>query len=327
MVENKKNGDSEVLNKFLEKLTRKLGEIAILIHLSQTPEGDHAYNIRGKASEILFQRKKKSLEFIEKHLETIKQLEAFSKFRETESEKVRRIREEIENSLENCPVLKFNPHIQNILTREKEENLQQDVKYIMKKIESFEIAKSELESLTMIWGNVSSIYPAIEYLEKNGFIIFTKESSEGGRLKKIYEITELGKKALSLAILSLVDITSFIYRLEGKKIFFKEARRSMININPFGKLFHDLIHDLPKEFRRKVLIKGKRHSDRPFTRMMNEHGLPFPNPHLLIQHPELISKFLEQIDSDSERALTKALLKTKLNDYIKKASQVLEELK
>ena len=59
MVENKKNGDSEVLNKFLEKLTRKLGEIAILIHLSQTPEGDHAYNIRGKASEILFQRKKK----------------------------------------------------------------------------------------------------------------------------------------------------------------------------------------------------------------------------------------------------------------------------
>lgn len=57
--------------------------------------------------------------------------------------------------------------------------------------------ESEHKNHSLVWGGLSygSIYPRLQKLEKDG-LIYTYESEDGGRKKKIYELTEKGWEAL-----------------------------------------------------------------------------------------------------------------------------------
>ena len=57
------------IRKYEERFIRKIGEIAILIHLAKSPEGSHAYELRSKASEIIFERKKVGSKYLQQILD------------------------------------------------------------------------------------------------------------------------------------------------------------------------------------------------------------------------------------------------------------------
>ena len=78
--------DESIISKYEEKLARRLGEIAILIHLARSPEGSHAYEIRSKASDILFENRRKGIDFIHNHLKVLQDLKKLYSITDTESE-------------------------------------------------------------------------------------------------------------------------------------------------------------------------------------------------------------------------------------------------
>ena len=58
--------NNQTINKYEDRFVRRLGEVAILLHLAKSPEGAHAYEMRTKASEIMFQQRKKGIRFFHK---------------------------------------------------------------------------------------------------------------------------------------------------------------------------------------------------------------------------------------------------------------------
>ncbi len=316
----------DTATKFEEKLARRLGEIAILVHLARTEEGDHAYEIRSKASDILFYQKRKGIEFVENHLGHLLEIRHLAKKMVIDSEEYNKKKLEIEESLEKCLILKLNPNISKILNRDTSISIEQELEYLDGIIANFEHTKYEIESTTEIWSNISGIYPAIDSLEKNGLIELKAENIDGGRLKKIYGITAVGRKALNISILSMTDITSFIFRAEAHNVMGKEHSDFGV-VNPFRLLFRKLANDIPLEQRKKIMIRRGKHKRRPYTHMMMEHGLPLPNIHFLLQQPEMIPQFLEGLESEEERKLTKEFLKTKLSEHKDEITKILEKIK
>ncbi len=154
-----------------------------------------------------------------------------------------------------------------------------------------------------------------------------KEDIEGGRLKKIYGITELGTKALNRSILSLIDVTSFIFHIEMHSVIGKEDKAKFEIINPFRDLFRKLANEIPPEKRKKLIIKRGKHHKGPFSRMMVQHGLSIPNPRFLIQKPEIIPHFLNQIENEDEKNITIEFLKKQLKEHRDMINKALEELK
>ncbi len=175
--------------KFEEKLARKLGEVAILLHLSRSPEGSHAYEMRPKVSEILFNKQKKGLEFLKHHYDALCFFKDFVANYEPDSEDYDFKHRKVAESIEEHPIFKFNPHIQNMLHRKNIEKLEKDLEYLNDILKSFEKTIKDMKGHTTVWSNISGIYPAIDSLENSNLIKFSREDSEGGRLKKIYEIT------------------------------------------------------------------------------------------------------------------------------------------
>ena len=110
--------ENDAVSKFGEKLARRLGEIAILLHLARHPEGDHAYEIRSKASDILFMQKRKSIDFVNNLLEITDELHTFATEENIGTHEYEEKKEKLEELLEKCPIFKFNPHFIKILTKD-----------------------------------------------------------------------------------------------------------------------------------------------------------------------------------------------------------------
>jgi len=321
----KKQTLESAATKFEEKLARKLGEVAILMHLSRSPEGSHAYEMRSKVSEILFNKQKKGLEFLQYHYDELCLFKDFIENYEPDSEDYDYQHQKIARSIEEHPIFKFNPHIQNLLDRKDIEKLEEDFEYLNDMLNSFEKTIKDMKGHTTVWSNISGIYPAIDSLENSGLIKFSREDSEGGRLKKIYEITELGRKTLARVILSIVDLTGFIFSLDNQLLTLI-GKRKIPFLNPIRDLMHKIAEDLPNEARKKLLMrKGKKHPS--FVRKIMEHGLPLPNPRFLVHNPHLIKQHLKDVESENERKLAKDFLKEKLLSHKEKIEIALKELK
>ncbi len=318
---------SDAVSKFEEKLARRLGEIAILLHLARHPEGDHAYEIRSKASDILFMQKRKSIGFVNNLLKITDELYTFATVANIGTTEYEDRKKKLEESLEECPIFKFNPHFNKILTKDANTDIKADLKYLEEITKSIEETREEVDISSTIWSNVSGIYPAIDSLEKNGLIQLLKEDIEGGRLKKIYGITELGTKALNRSILSLIDITSFIFHIEMKSVIGDGEKTKFEILNPFRDLFRKLTQEIPPENRKKLITKRGRHHKGHFSRMIVQHGLSIPNPRFLIQKPEMIPHFLNQIENEDEKNITVEFLKKQLKEHRDMINKALEELK
>ncbi|MHA1551369.1 MAG: PadR family transcriptional regulator [Candidatus Heimdallarchaeaceae archaeon] len=318
---------NDAVSKFEEKLARRLGEIAILLHLARHPEGDHAYEIRTKASDILFKHKRKSIDFVNDLLEVTKELFTFATGVNIGTSEYDDRKKKLEESLEKYPIFKFNPHFIRILTKDSTADIGADLKYLEEITKSLEETREEVNISSTIWSNISGIYPAIDSLVKNGLIQLLREDIEGGRLKKIYGITELGTKALNSSILSLIDITSFIFHIEMHSVIGKEDKTKFEVINPFRDLFRKLAHEIPPENRKKLIIKRGKHHKGPFSRMIVQHGLSIPNPRFLIQKPEIIPHFLNQIENEDEKNITIDFLKKQLKEHRDMINKALEKLK
>ncbi|MCG3222475.1 MAG: PadR family transcriptional regulator [Candidatus Heimdallarchaeota archaeon] len=316
----------KVIEKYEEKLARKLGEIAILIHLARSPEGSHAYEMRSKASDILFENRRKGIEFIHNHLKALHELRKLSAIANTDSEEYDNRKNSVAKEIESCPIFKHNPHIQNLVNRENEAAFSKDLDYISEVIGDLELTGHEIKKTTTIWSNISGIYPAIESLEKNGLIKYLRKDSDGDRIKKIYEITDIGRATLSKILVSLVDLTSFVFRVEEKHFMVQKGKKQSIILNPFGSVFRKLAEDIPPEMRKKIMHYRDKHHGKPFARMFMEHGLPLPSFRFLIRHPNLIKEHLNKIESEEERNLAKEFLKTKLTDRKVEIEKMLKEL-
>ena len=325
------NNESKIISKYEEKLVRKLGEIAILIHLTRSPEGSHAYEIRSKASEILFEKRHKGLKFLQNHFDILTDLRNLKTKYEFNSSEYKELEESLLKSIEDCPIFKHNLRFRKILEQENSEVSKKDMQFLEEIILAIEETISEMKNITTIWSNISGIYPAIESLEKNSMIEFVKEEkTEEGRLKKIYVITDLGKQTLTRIMASLMDITSFMFESEGEHAFFGKGGFLSARFLPFRKLFHKLTEDLSPEAKKKIIIlKGKhseKHHGRPFVRMMMEQGIAMPRLNVLIRHPEMIEKHLENLESDEERKMVKSYLKSKLEEHKQQLTTIIEGL-
>ncbi|MBA7584353.1 hypothetical protein ES708_26306 [subsurface metagenome] len=163
---------------------------------------------------------------------------------------------------------------------------------------------------------------SIDSLKNSSLIKLSREDSEGGRLKKIYEITEIGRKTLTRVILSIVDLTGFIFSFDNQFLTL-EGKRKVHLLNPIRDLMHKITEDLPDEMRKKLLMrKGKKHHS--FVRKIMEHGLP---PRFLIHNPHLIKQHLKDVESENERKLAKDFLKEKLLSHKEKIEIALKKLK
>jgi DNA-binding PadR family transcriptional regulator len=219
----------------------------------------------------------------------------------------------------------LNPRITNLLTREKEDNIKKDLVYLSEITKDLEKSVKEIKSMTTIWSNISGIYPAIESLEKSNLIEYIKDDKEGGRLKKIYQITDLGRHTLARILLNIIDITGFVFHVDDKHFMPRKQRKALL-FNPFREVFSRLADDIPTEKRKYLLHhKGKQH-ERPFSRMFMEHGLPLPNIRIFLRHPTLIREHLEKIESEEERELAKEHLKMQLAERRESINRLLQEL-
>ena len=281
--------------------------------------------MRSKVSEILFNKQKKGLEFLQYHYDALYLFKDFIANYEPDSEDYDYKHRKISESIEEHQIFKFNPHIQNLLDRKNSEKLEEDFEYLDDMLNSFEKTIRDMKGHTTVWSNISGIYPAIDSLENSNLIKFSREDSEGGRLKKIYEITELGRKTLTRVILSIVDLTGFIFSLDNQLLTL-EGKRKIPFLNPIRDLMHKITEDLPDEMRKKLLMRrGKKHPS--FVRKIMEHGLPLPNPRFLVHNPHLIKQHLKDVESENERKLAKDFLKEKLLSHKEKIEIALKELK
>ncbi|MCE7743117.1 MAG: PadR family transcriptional regulator [Candidatus Heimdallarchaeota archaeon] len=318
--------DSEnIIGKYEERFIRRLGEIAILLHLAKSPEGSHAYEMRSKASEIIFERRKKGADFLQLRLEILSELGEFLSKPKKEISFYNQQRKEIIDKLDQYPIFKHNSKIQKFIS-EDYQITPSDIEYIDEMKNALAESIKETRDQAVIWSNISGIYPAIETLEKSGLIKLDREDPEGGRLKRIFTITELGKESLFRVMSFLLDMSSFIMETEGRQCFTAGRNIFSSRLVPFKKLLEKLTEDLTPDFKKKMLsFKGKPHG-KPFVHMMMTQGLAPPRLHALIRHPEMMKEHLESLESEEERKMTKSFLKTRLLEQKNMINKLLEEL-
>ena len=317
---------SSQISKFEKKLARKLGEIAILLHLARSLEGSHAYEIRSKASDILFEKRRRGMEFTQNHLDILNELKDFATNYTPDTDNYQIKRKSVKIAIEKCPIFNYNPHLINLVKKENPDSFSKDLKYLDQIKKELESTLVDMKRMSTIWSNISGIYPAIESLEKNELIEHVRDDLEGGRLKKIYKITDYGRKTLARVLISLADITSFVFHPEDKKLIIKNSKKPLISMNPFRDIFRKLAEDIPAEKRNKILHLKEGHPRGPFARMFMEHGLPIPSFRFLLKHPNLIKDHLNQIESEEERKITKEFIKTKLREHKNDLDNIIKEL-
>ncbi len=315
----------DIVGKYEERFIRRLGEVAILLHLAKSPDGSHAYEMRSKASEILFEKRNRGATFLQNHLDILSEMKKlFSQF-EANSSVFEASRKNLREKIDDCPILKYNLRFKQMFS-ENYEITKEDFDYLDKIIEALEESIKSMKETSVIWSNISGIYPTIESLEKNGLIEFVRKDSEGDRLKKIYSITEIGRESLSRVMVSLMDISSFIFESERENIFHGTEGILSSRLLPFRNVFLKLSADLSPEFKKKIhSFKGKSHG-RPFVHMMMDQGLANPRLNVLVSHPEMLDEHLDAAGSKEDRKMLKAFIRNRLLERRKKIDKLLERL-
>ncbi len=299
------------IRKYEERFIRKLGELAILIHLAKSPEGSHAYELRFKASEIIFERRKVGAEFLQQILDILLELKKIHSKKKTAIPVDINKNKETIGILDQFPLLKYNIRIQKFISG-KNQITPADIDYLDEMIEVLRDMMKQVQDSTEIWSNSTSIYPAIESLEKNGLIELDREDPEGGRLKKIYKITKLGKESLEKVMHLLIDILSFVIETEGRNFLFGGKSIFSSKIVPFRKLFEKLMTDLCPDIRKELLsLKSKRQSS-SFINMIFAQAVAAPMLNTFIRDPEMVKKQLETIEIEDEKNMVRSFMKTKL---------------
>ena len=314
-----------IIGKYEERFLRRLGEIAILLHLARSPEGSHAYEMRQKASEILFEKRNIGKQFLQKHLNLLILLQKISKQSNLNPDKYSQFKEEFLENIEECPIFKYNLRIQKMLS-ENYIFTKEDSEYIDDLIGVINEAIKEMKDTSVIWSNVSGVYPAIDSLEKNGLIELSRKDLEGDRLKKIYVITELGRESLSRVLVSLMDISSFILDSEVKPVFHKTEGILSPRLDPFRKIFLKISNDLSPDFKKKVYSSRELHHNRPFVHMMMEQGMANPRLNILVNHPEMLEEHLDNVETLEEKNMLKTFIRNRLIERRKKIDKLLEKL-
>lgn len=315
----------DVVGKYEERFIRRLGEVAILLHLAKSPDGSHAYEMRSKASEILFEKRNRGATFLQNYLDILSEMkELFSQF-EANSSVFEASRKNLREKIDDCPILKYNRRFKQMFS-ENNEITKEDFDYLDEIIEALEESIKSMKETSVIWSNISGIYPTIESLEKNGLIEFVRKDSEGDRLKKIYSITEIGRESLSRVMVSLMDISSFIFESERENIFHGTEGILSSRLLPFRNVFLKLSADMSPEFKKKIhSFKGKSHG-RPFVHMMMDQGLANPRLNVLVSHPEMLDEHLDAAGSKEDRKMLKAFIRNRLLERRKKIDKLLDRL-
>jgi DNA-binding PadR family transcriptional regulator len=193
-------------------------------------------------------------------------------------------------------------------------------------VEDLKDMMKQVQDSTEIWSNSTSIYPAIESLEKNGLIELDREDPEGGRLKKIYKITKLGKESLEKVMHLLIDILSFVIETEGRNFLFGGKSIFSSKIVPFRKLFEKLLTDLSPDIRKELLsLKGKGQSS-SFINMIFAQAVTAPMMNTFIRDPEMVKKQLETIETEDEKNMVRSFMKTKLIEQRDMIDNMLKKL-
>ncbi len=315
----------DIVGKYEERFIRRLGEVAILLHLAKSPDGSHAYEMRSKASEILFEKRNRGAIFLQSHLDILYEMKKFFSQLKANSSAFEVNRKSLREKIDDCPIFKYNLRFNQMLVENYEIN-KEDLNYIDEIIEALEGSIKNMKETSVIWSNISGIYPTIESLEKNGLIEFVRKDSEGDRLKKIYSITEIGRESLSRVMASLMDISSFIFESERENIFHGTEGILSSRLLPFRKIFLKLLKDLSPEFKKKIhSFKGKSHA-RPFVHMMMDQGLANPRLNVIVSHPELLDEHLDAAESKEDRKMLKSFIRNRLLERRKKIDKLLERL-
>ena len=184
----------------------------------------------------------------------------------------------------------------------------------------------EVQESTEIWSNSTSIYPAIESLEKNGLVEFDRENPEGGRLKKIYKITKLGSVSLEKVMILLLDILSFVIESEGNNFLFGGKSIFSSKIIPFRKLIEKLMEDFNPDIRKEMFsLKDKKYNS-SLIDMIIAQAVATPMLNMYIRDPEMVQKQLETIEIEDEKNILKSLLKNKLIEQRERIDKMLKML-
>ncbi len=314
-----------VIEKYEEKFIRKLGEVAILLHLAKSPEGSHAYEMRQKASEIFFEKKNQEAVLIQKHLKVLNELNELLSQYNTDSSDFKEKRKEIKEEIDNFLILKHNVRFQQILS-ENYTLSKEDIEYTRDLIADIAISTIDIIETSVIWSNVSGIYPAIDSLEKNGLIEMMKEDPEGGRLKKIYIITDIGRKSLSRVMSSLLDISSFIFETETNKTIHQSEGILPSRLLPLRKILVTLTDDLTPEFKKKLDSFRNKPQEMPYIFTVMEQGITYPKLNFLVNHPDLLEDHLDATDSEEDRNFLKSFIRKRLLDRRKMIDKLLKKL-
>jgi hypothetical protein len=159
----------DIVGKYEERFIRRLGEVAILLHLAKSPDGSHAYEMRSKASEILFEKRNLGAVFLQGHLDILSEMKKlFSQFK-TDNSAFEANRKSLREKIDDCPIFKYNLRFKQMLEENYEIN-EEDLNYIDDIVEALEGSIKNMKETSVIWSNISGIYPTIESLEKNGLI-------------------------------------------------------------------------------------------------------------------------------------------------------------
>ncbi len=317
--------DTISIRKYEERFIRKLGEIAILIHLAKSPDGSHAYELRFKASEIFFERRKVGNEMLQQFLEILLRLKEIHSGEKTEIRNNTSESKEISEMLNQFPILKYNSRIQIFFSDEKQIT-QADIDYLSELIEILNDMMQEMQESTEIWSNSTSIYPAIESLEKNGLIKLDREDPEGGRLKKIYKITDLGEESLERVMLLLIDILSFVIETEGRNFFSGGKSIFSSKIIPIRKLLEKLLQDLSPNIRKDMLSLKSRKQSSSLINMMITQAVTTPMLSTFIRNPEMLEEQLESIEEGEEKKMFQSFMKSKLIEQKEMIDKMLKKL-
>lgn len=313
------------IRKYEERFIRKLGEIAILLHLAKTPEGSHAYELRSQASEILFERRKLSSEFLQEVLEILQSLKKIHSESDKDAIDDETRYKEILEKLDHYPLFRNNTIIQKFLLKNNQIT-SEDIQYINDIIDTLNNLSKEMHESTEIWSNITSIYPAIESLEKNELIKLDREDPEGGRLKKIYKITDLGRESVERVMFLLMDILSFVLETEGKYFFFGGKSIFSSKIVPFRNLLEKLTEGLSPDFKKEMFsFKGKTEGS-SFINMIIAQMVAAPMLNTFVRFPKRIKEQLETIETDEEKRMIKTFMKTKLIKQRDMINKMLKEL-
>ncbi len=315
----------DVVGKYEERFVRRLGEVAILLHLAKSPDGSHAYEMLSKASEILFEKRNRGAAFLQNHLDILSEMKKLLSLFEANSSVFEASRKNLREKIDDCPIFKYNLRFKQMIS-ENYAITKEDFDYIDEIIEALEGSIKSMKETSVIWSNISGIYPTIKSLKKNDLIELVREDSEGGRLKRIYSITDIGRESLSRVMSSLMDISSFIFESERENIFHGAEGILSSRLLPFRKVFLKLSADLSPEFKKKIhSFKGKSHG-RPFVHMMMDQGLADPRLNVLVSHPEMLDEHLDAAGTKEDRKMLKAFIRNRLLERRKKIDKLLERL-